>query len=106
MQKKPNYFIKFMLVLFLLFIFFYALTRSDYYESNLAKKTILTEKKIREFEKDINEGKTINIDNYYTENKKDYSSFVSKLGRNVTKQLSKGLEDIFYNGGKILKKLF
>ena len=106
MKKKPNYFLKLIVCLFLIFIFFYALTNSGYYESNLSKKTILTDQKIREFERDVKQGKVINIDNYYTETKKDYSSLTSKIGKNITIKLSKGLEKIFDSSSRILKKLF
>ena len=106
MKKKPNYFLKLLVVLFLLFIFFYAMTKSGYYESQISKKTMLTEKKIREFEDDIKNGKVINIDNYYVTKKVDYSSFASKLGKNTTLKFSSGLEKIFKSSGKVLKKLF
>ena len=106
MKKKPNYFGKLLILLFFLFIVFYAMTQSGYYESNLSKKTMLTERKIRKFEEDIKNGKTINIDDYYVQKKVDYSSFASNLGKKTTITLSKSLEKVFHESGKILKKLF
>ena len=106
MKKKPNYFLKVIILLFLLFIFFYAMTKSGYYETTIKKRTILTEKKIREFENDINNNEVIDIDSYYSVPKEDYSSFASSIGKKTTLSLSKGLEVFFKNSGKVLKKLF
>lgn len=106
MKKKPNIFLRMIIVLFLIFIFLYAMVKSGYYESKIAKKTLLTEQKIKEFEHDVKIGKEINIDNYYNEEEKDYSSIASKAGKQLTLKLSKSLNTFFSTSGKVIKKLF
>ena len=82
------------------------MSKSGYYESHLTRKTLLTNEKIKEFEEDVKAGKEIDLESYYVPEKKDYSSFASKLGKKVTLHLSTGLEKIFNSSGKVLKKLF
>lgn len=105
MKKKTNPFLRLIFLLFLVFIFLYLMVNTGYYESKIAKETLLTDKKIKQFEHDVKIGKTIDIENYYEE-EKDYSSIVSKAGKQITGKLSIGLEGFFKNSGKILKKLF
>ena len=75
---------KFLLILlFLLFIIFliiFVSSKSNYYEYSNHKKMIITNKQIEKFEKDINEGKNVNINDYIKEESKDYSNNLTKLG--------------------------
>lgn len=105
MKKKTNPFLRILFLLFLVFIFLYLLVNTGYYESKIAKKTLITDKKIKQFERDVKMGKPIDLDSYYEE-EKDYSSIVSKAGKQITGKLSIGLESFFKNSGKVLKKLF
>ena len=58
-MRKTFYIIMF--ILFLIFICIFSSSTSGYYEYSNNKKSIYTEKKIKEFEKDIAEGKNVNI---------------------------------------------
>ncbi len=106
MKKKHNYFLKLLSLLFLIFIFFYAMSKSGYYKSHITKDTILTDQKIKEFENDVKNGKVIDIESYYVPKKVNYSSKASSLGKELTIKLSSSLEIFFKNSGKVLKKLF
>ena len=106
MRKKPNYFVRILFFLFILFIILYAISENGYYEKAMKDKGILTEKKIREFEQDIENDEVIDLNKYYANNDVDYSSFLSRLGKKSTLYLSKSLKIIFQGSEKILKKLF
>ena len=73
-------FLGLLLVLFIFFLIIYCSSNSKYYEYSNYKKVIITNEKIEQFEKDINEGKDVNINDYIKDESKDYSNNVSKVG--------------------------
>ena len=78
MQKKLPSIV--FLLLFLSFLVIYVAQSTGYYENLNYRKTYLTEEKIKEFEKDVQEGKKINPDDYVIEEHKDYSNKLSDFG--------------------------
>ena len=70
----------FIWVLFLSFLVLYFAEAGGYYESVNSKKAYLTNEKIKQFEKDVKEGREIKVENYMVEIKKDYSNNISKFG--------------------------
>lgn len=86
-------------VLFLSFLVLYFAEAGGYYESVNSKKTYLTNEKIKQFEKDVKEGREIKVENYMVEIKKDYSNNISKFGlftsKTFSKYFKKGLTSIF-----------
>ena len=106
MKAKHNIFLRLMLFLFIIFIVLYIMTKTGYYENKLHEKTILTDEKIKQFEADIKEGKEISLDSYYIEEKPDYSSTISNLGKNISNKASSNIINFFTQFGKVLKKLF
>ena len=62
------------LVLFLIFLTIYFSQSGGYYEFELHKKTVFTEEKIKQFEKDVADGKDVSIEDYLVNEKKNYSS--------------------------------
>lgn len=78
MSKKFSGFL--FILLFLSFLVVYVAQASGYYENLNFRKTYLTEEKIKEFEKDVEEGKKINPEDYVIEEHKDYSNKISKFG--------------------------
>ena len=85
-----------MLVLFIVFICIFSSSTSGYYEYSNNKKNVFTEDKIKEFEKDVEEGKNIDIKNYVEDNSKDYSNKITRLGDN--------LSDLVYNSANFVLK--
>ncbi len=67
---------------------------SGYYEFEQHNKKVLTEEKIKQFEKDVSDGKNIDIKDYIKEDNKRYDSKISRLGE----QLSKEVDKIVVNG--------
>lgn len=78
------------LALFLLFIGLYITQAMGYYEFTNAKKTTLTNSAISKFEKDIQEGKKIDIKNY-VEEEKQYNNLLSR----ASLTLSNAIETTF-----------
>ena len=79
----------------ILLIFFLALYLSSYNTSYYENKNILTEDTIKRFEKDLKEGKKINVNNYI-EKEKNYNNKVStytlKLSNLIDKCINKSLK--------------
>lgn len=103
-KKKNNIFLKVILILFLIYFSLYLMDNLGYYNLS-AKKTILTEEKIKEFELDIKNGKSIDLTNY-VESDENYNNFYSNIGYNLSKGIDKVLNEGLYKVGKIIKKLF
>ena len=87
-----------MFVLFTLYISFYVASVSGYYEYEKSEQNKMTEEKMKEFENDIKNGKKVDIKDYLTDIKKDYSNGATKLGIDfsmiVEKFMSKGINEM------------
>ena len=98
-----------LLVYIILIAFFlsYIIEKSGYYEYNLKNKKNLTEEEIKQFEKDVKEGKDIDINNYLKDNKIDYSNKLTKTTSSVSiklnKYLTKAINNTFDIFGKLIK---
>lgn len=106
-QKIANVIFKyFFLMSFIIFLTIYFSQAMGYYEYEQYKKKELTEEQIRRFEKDISEGKEIDIDSYL-EPKKSYENKISNLTLNVSdtigRYMTKGIEFIFGGIGKLIE---
>lgn len=85
---KINKFIFFItILLFLIFLIIFSSSRTNYYEYSNNKKAVYTEEKIKEFEKDIEEGKNVNIKDYITYDEKDYSNNLTKFADSLSKNI-------------------
>lgn len=100
-KEKMNPFFKVLIVLFIIFIAFYIALESGYYPSRIQKNTIMTNKEINKFEKDIDNGVVLDSNGYINENI-DYSNFVTKAGNSLTYSVgkilvegTKGVKDVF-----------
>lgn len=75
--------------IFISFFITVILSVSGYYETELQKKTTLTNEAILQFEKDVEEGKEIDINNYVDINRKNYDNNFTKTGRYISKKIEK-----------------
>ena len=95
-KKKYNAF----KVVFLIFVFIYLVmffsSYTGYYEYNNYKKTRLTNEQIKKFEKDIKDGKELDLEEYLVVNKYSYKTRLSTL----TIKLSEGISSIVTYGVK------
>ena len=94
-----NKIILFIFLSFLVFFFVLLFAESHgYYKNKNEKAKILTETQIKNFEKDISEGKEIDLKKYVLYEDKDYSN---KLSTGIYK-ISLGVEKIFDKTIKIV----
>lgn len=86
-------------IIFVSFLISYIIVLSGYYEYNLHNRTILTNDAMKRFEKDVNEGKDVLIEDYVISDSKDYTSSLTrgtnKVSIGVNKVLKKGIERVF-----------
>jgi len=84
-EEKIKYtFVKFLLFLFIAFIIVYFSNVAGFYEYKTYTKTKITEKAIKEFEKDVEDGKNISINNYLENEYEDYSNVISRMGNKIS----------------------
>ncbi len=83
------------LIIFIGFTALYFSQATGYYEYYLHEKVVLNEDKIKKFEQDIKDGKNIDIEDYISEEKNDYSNQVSSLGLSLSKKIGTLFKDGF-----------
>lgn len=105
-ENKYHLFWRTLFVLFIVYVALYISVANGYYERQNAKKAILTEEKIKEFEQDIKDNKEVDIKDYLEEEHRDYSSKTSKMAVKISngmqKIMTKGIDSTI----NIIKKLF
>lgn len=95
------------LILFIListFLSAYLIEKSGYYEYNLQNHKNLTEKQIKQFEKDVKEGKDIDINNYLTNTTTNYSNTLTKTTTDLSLKFNNYLKTFLTNSLKVLEK--
>lgn len=97
-KKKINWFKIVFVILFVIYISLYIINANGYYDGATRRRTELTESQIKEFEKDIQDGKEIDVKKYLKDQNKDYTNAASKLGytfsKNVDNFLNKGIKNV------------
>lgn len=105
-NNKTNFFVKLLLFIFIGFIIMYISKETGYYEYKAYNKTRLTKEAIKEFEKDINNGKNVLLKDYIIEGKNDYSNVFSRTGANMGSFIENAMNDGIKNTLKFLSALF
>jgi len=105
-KKKINWFKIIISILFLTYISLYILNTTGYYDGSIRRKVEFTSEQIEQFERDVEDGKNVDINNYLKGHNKNYTNKTSKIGYSLSSSV-----DEFLNGGlkeilKILGKLF
>jgi len=93
-MKLENIFKTFLIVLFIIFISLYISQSSGYYEYEQYKKVELTKYQIKQFEKDIKDGKKIDVKDYIGETKKEYGNKVSNAGLRISETIEEYVQKI------------
>lgn len=109
MDKKKNkgtWVLKALGVLFVVYISLTIAISTGYYEAKLSEKTTITDEAMQQFEQDVREGKDVDIKDYVTDIRKDYSNQTTKAGMVFSKAvetvMSKGIDGMI----QIFKSLF
>jgi hypothetical protein len=76
-------------ILFAIFITLYISQATGYYDYEQYKKVTLTNEKIAEFERDVKDGKKINVDDYLENVTTDYNNNASKTGLKISQTIKK-----------------
>lgn len=85
-MKKHNFFKTLFILVFLLFLALFIASKTGYYEKSVKDKTYLTNKKLKEFEKDIIEGKNVDAKDYFPK-EVDYSNVFTKSANNISNKI-------------------
>lgn len=88
-----------LLIIIIAFISSYLIASSGYYEYTMQQRTIITNEKIKEFEEDIKNNENIDLKEYYSKEKIDYSNKFTTLVYNISDNSNKLTK-------KIIKALF
>ena len=91
--------------LFILFVSLYIASETGYYEYENKEKVKLTEEKIKQFEKDIEEGKRVDIKNYLVSNRKNYDNKITKLGNSLSDFVDYSMMESIEKTFKMVEKL-
>lgn len=86
MNKGFKYII---IITLIIFLASYIISESGYYEYTLQQKTIITNEKIQQFEKDIQNNENIDLKEYLKETKIDYSNKFTTLIYNISDNSNK-----------------
>ena len=92
-MKKHNFFKTLFILVFLLFLALFIASKTGYYEKSVKDKTYLTNKKLKEFEKDISEGKNVDAKDYFPK-EVDYSNVFTKSANNISNKIADLKEQI------------
>lgn len=106
MKKKTNWFKKFLTISFIIFMGLYISSISGFYEAKLSNKVALTDEAIKEFENDVIEGKTIDVNTYITNKNVDYSNKFTESGEKLSEAVTKILTKGFSGAWDAIKVLF
>ena len=105
-KKKIHWFLKVLMVLFIVYISLTIAISTGYYEAKLNEKTVVTEEGMRRFEEDVKNGKEVDIKDYIDDRHEDYASKTSKAGLTISKIVEKFMTDGISKMINVLKTLF
>ena len=104
-MKKHNFFKTLFILVFLLFLALFIASKTGYYEKSVKDKTYLTNKKLKEFEKDISEGKNVDAKDYFPK-EVDYSNIFTKSANNISNKIGLVVNSKAKNVWDSIKTLF
>lgn len=104
-MKKHNFLKTLFILVFLLFLALFIASKTGYYEKSVKDKTYLTNKKLKEFEKDISEGKNVDAKDYFPK-VVDYSNVFTKSANNISNKIGLVVNSKAKNVWDFIKTLF
>lgn len=103
-KPKPNYFKIILIILIIIFLSLYFMNIVGYYDVN-RNRTILTEEQIKQFERDIENGEYIDINDYLEPKNKDYDNSFSNISLNISNGIDTFLNKFLQKALKMMGKL-
>ena len=104
-KKKNNWFFRILTVLFIIYLALFISLHTGYYEKTVRDRTLMTEEKIKEFEKDVANNIAVDIKDYLPP-QEDYSNFFTKSASTISKTLGNVLDNNAQNFWDFIKSLF
>ena len=105
-KAKGSWKLKALGILFVVYISLTIAISTGYYEAKLSEKTTITDEKMKQFEEDIRNGLDVDIKDYVTDIKQDYSNQTTKAGvmfsSAIETVMSKGIDGMI----NVFKALF
>ena len=92
------------IIMLVAFLSIYFGTTNGLINSN-TEKTVFTEEKIKEFEKDVAEGKNVNIKDYVTNTSKDYSNKITDFGDGMSSFIFDMVNGVLKGSFKVVEKM-
>lgn len=99
------------LILFLVcfsFVVTYIIYETGYYEYKLQSRTVFTKEQMQQFEKDVNDGKDVTLEDYLIETEVDYTNKLTdatvKVSSKVNSYLKKSVELVFKGLNKLVQE--
>lgn len=83
-KNKSNIFFRILFVLFILFLCLYSIGVNGYLEKSNKDRTLYTEEQIKQFEKDVENGRLMDINEYILPDEINYSNASSNLGEKIS----------------------
>lgn len=90
------------------FIVTYIIYETGYYEYKLQNRTVLTKEQMEQFEKDVQDGKDVTLNDYLVETEVDYSNRLTdttvKISNKVNLYFKKGIELLFRQVNRMVQE--
>lgn len=98
----------FLLLICFSFVVSYIIYETGYYEYKLQNRTVLTKEQMEQFEKDVEEGKDVTLNDYLVETEVDYSNKLTdttvKISSKVNSYFKKGIELVFKQVNRLVQE--
>ena len=90
------------------FVVSYIIYETGYYEYKLQNRTVLTKEQMEKFEKDVEEGKDVSLNDYLVETEVDYSNKLTDttvmISNKVNLYFKKGVELVFRQVNRLVQE--
>ena len=95
-------------ILFVTFLTLFISNKYGYYEYKKHEQVTLTAEQIKQFENDVKDGKSVDIESYLSKTNPNYQTKLSQFGLNISNSISKivkdGVEGIFSRINKLVEE--
>ena len=105
MNNNTKAFYIIVLILFIIFLIIFLSSSKGYYEYSNSQKKTITDKKIKQFEEDIKNGKDVNINDYYKVETKNYNNNITRIGDDMNLFINKSINYMLESSFKVVEKM-